>query len=65
MKKLKREQLKAIIAGGGIGVDTGIEPTEPTGPACGGSQCPNNDYICCYHPTGNYCVTTHCDYKPL
>ncbi|UZT99915.1 hypothetical protein ODZ84_10275 [Chryseobacterium fluminis] len=52
MKKLKRDQLKKTFAGK-------ILP-DPIGPACGGSQCPDDNYRCCYHPVGNYCSTTAC-----
>lgn len=60
LKKISRTKLKQVNGGGPFKPDTGIG-TDPTGPACGGSHCPTAEYQCCYHPTGNYCVTTHCD----
>ncbi|MGG5209497.1 hypothetical protein ACQWU4_11155 [Chryseobacterium sp. MIQD13] len=66
MRKLTRKQLKSTMAAGPSGPlkpTTGFEPTEttdPTGPACGGSQCPDDNYRCCYHPAGNYCSTQAC-----
>lgn len=68
MKKLTREKLKSTFAAGGVGGSTGVgieptDPTDPTGPACGGSHCPSNDYICCYHQTGSYCTSRSCDVR--
>ncbi|MCJ7932288.1 MAG: hypothetical protein MUW56_01295 [Chryseobacterium sp.] len=57
MRKLTRKQLKKTMAGGPLDP---VEGLDPTGPACGGSQCPDDNYRCCYHPVGNYCSTQAC-----
>ncbi|MBV8327667.1 hypothetical protein [Chryseobacterium sp.] len=59
MKKLTRKELKKTMAGEKLLPGTGIG-LDPVGPVCGGSQCPDDNYRCCYHPVGNYCSTQAC-----